>query len=347
MKHKLKQIPGWFGIGLITILNAVWLFWGLEEAFYEGWGVPDTPWVLFLTIPLAGMVFCVIAIRFPFLGGGILVAAGISFAVWWLMPGIKSGFYTLSVAIDRLLLSGGFAFVGFCFILDGILNKRLEISDKPWPLRHLRLLLSLGIPLIVGLIVAAINLPTVLTRVDDGQRTARLITGYSVELIWAPAGPGWNYKQDFGGYPSWDSLAFYGSDPQGLDPDKSPYHADEADMKETGLCVYLSDDGKALLPEPLFIWRMPTVSEIAGSLSRHNHNSGCTWHGEEGRLTCESQPDKETPLWAPDEPPVYYWAADELDQTNAYFVSYTGWVNTQPKDWGNPRHGFRCVKAPE
>jgi hypothetical protein len=41
------------------------------------------------------------------------------------------------------------------------------------------------------------------------------------------------------------------------------------------------------------------------------------------------------------------WTGDEFDETSAYFVSYNGWIKKQPKDWGNPRHGYRCVRAPE
>ena len=347
MNCKPNKIPGWIGIGLITTLNALWLFWGLGEAFYEGWGVPETPWVLFLTIPAVAMVFSIIAIRLPYVGGGILMLAGLAFAIWWLIPGIQSGLYSLRVVMGRLYLSAGFAIVGLLFILDGALNPKGLKNSSNWFLKNLRMILAIGIPLLVGMVVAAVNLPTVLTRLDDGNRSARLIERYNVELIWAPAGPGWNWKQDFGGYPSWDSLASYGIDPPGLDADKlAGSHADAEAMKQFGLCAFLSEDGKELLDQRLGLWRMPTVEEISGSLSLHHRNAKCEWNNEKGRLDCELNPDKETPLWAPDEPPVYYWAADAFDYENAYYVSYTGWVAYQPKNWGNPRHGYRCVKEP-
>ena len=63
-------------------------------------------------------------------------------------------------------------------------------------------------------------------------------------------------------------------------------------------------------------------------------------------------PNKDTPLWAPDEDPVYYWSADEYDEESAWYVPFTGGggyggvIGYQPKDWGNPRHGYRCVRAP-
>jgi len=338
-----KKIPGWIGVGIITLLNTIWLYWGLGEAFYEGWGVPDTPWFLYLSIAAAAIAFSLAAIRWPYTGGGILIAAGAAFAVWWLIPGIQSSFYSLGIALERLFLSGGFTLVGIMFILDARFNPRQDREGLPWFRKHLRTLLAVGIPLLTGLMVAAYNLPTVLTRVDDCDRSARLIEGNDVTLIWAPDGPGWNWKQDFGGYPSWRALATYGLEVQGLDTNIT---SSESDMAATGICAYLTEDGTTLADEPLYLWRMPTADEIARSLSRHGVNAGCTWDGETGRMDCTLTPDKETPLWAPDEPPVYYWAANAFDDEDAYYVSYTGFVSHQPKTWGNPRHGYRCVREP-
>ena len=181
------------------------------------------------------MLFSIAAIRWPILGGGILLAVGLAFAVWWLLPGIRNGFYTLSTVLERLFLSAGFGLVGFLFILDGRFNPRQVEMEKPWILRHLRMILAIGVPTLTALIMIAVNLPTVLTRVDDGDRSARLIEGNNVSLIWAPAGPGWNWKQDFGGYPSWRALAVYGVDPIGLETEnKADLIATEADMALTG-----------------------------------------------------------------------------------------------------------------
>jgi hypothetical protein len=98
--------------------------------------------------------------------------------------------------------------------------------------------------------------------------------------------------------------------------------------------------------EPQYIWRMPTVDEIVRSLVRHGENVRCTWDGESERANCQVLPDKETPLWAPDWSPIYYWAADEYDEHKAYYVSYNGRLNYQPKSWGNQRHGYRFVRDP-
>jgi hypothetical protein len=201
-----------------------------------------------------------------------------------------------------------------------------------------------GLPLLIVMGVSAFHLPRLLTRLDDGERGARRIIGNGVRLIWAPLGPGWNWKQSWGGYPSWNQLAWYGEPPVGL-KEKPGQFASRIEMQSTGLCAYLNEQGTELMEIPQYIWRMPTVDEIARSFTRNGENAACTWDGIAERLDCWQEPDKETPLWAPDMEPIYYWAADEFNAEEAYYVSYNGQVYAQPKDWGNPRHGYRCVRA--
>jgi hypothetical protein len=200
-------------------------------------------------------------------------------------------------------------------------------------------------------------LPIVLTRVDDGDRSARLIEGHGVTLIWAPEGPGWNWRQPWGGYPSWQSVALYGVSPVGLG-DKPGYgrtgdgyedavFATEADMAQTNLCRYLNAEGTVLLATPQDIWRMPTTDEVVRSLVRHGANAGCAWAGAiRQQAPCDVQPDKESPLWATDHPSIYYWTADAYSEDRGYFVAYNGMVNAAYKLGGNPRHSYRCVKEP-
>jgi hypothetical protein len=128
---------------------------------------------------------------------------------------------------------------------------------------------------------------------------------------------------------------------------KTGVFASAKEMANYNLCLYLSQDGLTLETEPQNIWRMPTVDDYARSFARHGKNAGCVWRGEErGQMECEILPDKETPLWAPDLDPIYYWAAEEYNDREAYFVSYNGWVNTAYKPSGNPRHSHRCVRDP-
>ena len=129
-------------------------------------------------------------------------------------------------------------------------------------------------------------------------------------------------------------------------------HAAAKDMEETCICRYLSADGKTLMHEPQDIWRMPTTEEIIRSLVGGGENAGCIWDKDSGKADCVRQPNKDTPLWAPDEEPIYYWSADEYDEESAWYVPYTGGIRYggvighRPKGWGNPRHGYRCVREP-
>jgi hypothetical protein len=216
-------------------------------------------------------------------------------------------------------------------------------------------LLAIGVPLLVTLSTSIYYVPLISSRQDSGKRCASLIRGNGVKLIWAPKGPGWNWKQPWGGYPSWDQIALYGIPPAGLGdkPGFEKRHATAKDMEETCICRYLSEDGKTLMDEPQDIWRMPTTEEIVRSLVGGGENAGCIWKESSAKADCVRQPNKDTPLWAPDEEPVYYWSADEYDEESAWYVPYTGGIRYggvigfRPKGWGNPRHGYRCVRNPK
>jgi hypothetical protein len=190
-----------------------------------------------------------------------------------------------------------------------------------------------------------------------------LIQGNGVSLIWAPSGPGWSEgvgpSQDEGklldgANLSWNAIAFYGVPPVGFG-DKPGYterNATEIDMQVMGLCRYLSEDGTTLLHEAQEIWRMPSTDEIARSLVRKGEIAGCIWDGVSMHAECNIQPNKDTPLWAPESSVIYFYSADEYDEDLAWYVPYTGGslyggvIGHQKKTDGNSRHGYRCVKNP-
>ena len=355
MKAHFKQRwPGIVGMGLMTLITALWMFWSMGEMYYEGWW---GGWKVRLAYLIPGTVcwlLLVLAVWRPRLGGWALVLVGTGFTVWWWGPEALRGTLTLERVLSQAPMCAAIAGVGVLFLLEGRWRRQREaLGWQPagrWVLRNLHWAAAVGAPLVVILGSSAANLPGILARVDDGDRDARRITGDGVDLVWAPRGPGWNWLQDFGGYPSWNKLAWYGVEPVGMETKyESGVFAGQADMDTTGLCRYLSADGLTLMEEPQNIWRMPTVEEMVASFSLHGENCGCKWLGGgiNEQVVCSScQPDLETPLWAPDESPIYYWVGEEYDEENAYYVSYNGWVKRQPKSWGNPRHGYRCVREP-
>jgi len=345
-----SRLPGILAAGFVILTTTLWAFWGISELYYEGWGLPFPEPLAYLVPAAACLAFSLLALRWPRFGGWVLIVCGTAFTAWWWTMSIRrSGGFSLLNLLSLFPLSALLILTGVLFLLEGRdRRRRREAGWTPSPVwwrRNLGYLLVIGIPLLVLLVVSAFQLPPILGRYDDGGRGERRITAPGVDLVWAPEGPGWNWRQEWGGYPSWIMLALYGRAPLGLDG-KSDLPARLADMEAAGLCAYLSADGLTLADTPQDIWRMPSVNELVRSLTRDGQAAGCTWAGELGRLDCERTPDKETPLWNPAAAPIYYWAADELNEGDAYYVSYNGFVSAQPKTFGNPRHGYRCVREP-
>ena len=347
----LLRLPGILASILMIIITAVWTFWGAAEMYHEGWWGAWYNRLPYLVPVALTLIPSLLAFRWPIFGGVLLILIG-TFAIF---------FFGSDVAFIGIVIPA----VGSAFLVDGILKRKVipEPDDeqahwwrrKGWAIW--RYLLLLGLPVFVFLVVSIYNLPTVLTRVDDGERGAQVVDGNGVTLVWAPEGPGWNWKQPWGGYPSWQSIALYGVPPVGMvdkpgygrqdDGEENTVYASGEEMSQYNLCRYLSADGTVLMEEPQDIWRMPTTDEIVRSLVRHGENAGCTWTGEiRKRAVCDLQPDKESPLWATDQAPIYYWTADPYDDSDGYFVSYNGMVNTANKLGGNPRHSYRCVREP-
>ena len=331
----------------MILVTVFWTYWGAGEMYHEGWWGAWYNCLPYLAPIAATLVPTLVAFRWPVVGGSLIIAIGV-FALF---------FFAGDVAFIGLAI----AMIGVGFLVDGIVRRRTAseatATQAAWWRRRWRSLLAMGASLIVFVGVSAYNLPIVLTRVDDGDRSARLIEGNEVSLIWAPEGPGWNWRQPWGGYPSWQSIALYGVAPVGLD-DKPGYgrqgggregivFAAGDDMAGSNLCLYLSPDGTTLVDEPQNIWRMPTTDEIVRSLARHSTNAGCTWQGEfRQQVACDVLSDKESPLWSTDHPVIYYWTADSYSEDRGYFVAYNGTVNAAYKLGGNPRHGYRCVREP-
>lgn len=347
VKKTLPRVPGWIASVLMIFFTAIWTFWGAAEMYHEGWWGAWYNRLLYL-IPIAvTLIPTLAAFRWPIVGGILIMLVGI-FAIFT---------FRYTVAFIGTVI----ALMGIAFLLEGIYRRRHaeERTDAilPWWRRNLRYLFAVGLPLLIFLGVSAYMLPIVLTREDDGDRSARLVVGNGVTLVWAPEGPGWNWQQPWGGYPSWQSIALYGISPVGLDDkpgfgkigpgDDDIVFATETDMSRSNICRYLSADGTTLLDEPQDLWRMPTTDELVRSLSRHGENAGCVWQGEfRERVACIVLPDKESPLWSTDRAPIYYWTSDSYSEDMGYFVAYNGTVNATYKLGGNPRHGYRCVRDP-
>jgi len=342
-------LPGYVATTLLVLTTSLWTFWGMGEMYYEGWGRPFPSPLAYLVPAAACLLLTFVALAWPAVGGWLLVVGGGAFTAWWWTMALGRGL-AASGLLSMFPLSGALVLVGVLFLLEARYRRRRRaagvVPPVSWLRRNLRYVLALGVPLLVAVGMSAANLPTLLARVDDGDYGAREIQGNGITLVWAPAGPGWDQGSNTAGENwSWNMIARYGVPPAGRGEKGLSGDATAADMRATGLCRYLGADGLTLMDTPQDVWRMPTVDEIVRSLGRHGENAGCTWDGKARQAVCAATPDKETPLWAPGQFAIYYWAADEYDAEDAYYVNYSGsGVGHQAKDWGNPRHGFRCVK---
>jgi len=361
-----RRLPGLLASGLMLVATGLWTFWGFMEMYYEGWGQTGPYPLAYLAPACLFVTLWLLAEVWPRIGGWILVVFGLLFTAWIFSMQLRRGSPTLSGILSWIPVTGMVILVGSLFLMEG--RRRMELQkaevarhgevgpgggdeksgETSWIRLNLRFLLPPATLLLIGLVCTAVSWH-VFFRTDDGDRGPRIIRGNEVTLVWAPAGPGW--AQSEGGIPgnlSWNEIAGYGVEPVGFGEKPAIEGRDlsQEEMERYGLFRYLAEDGITLMDEPQDIWRMPTVDEIVRSLVRDGENAGCVFPEgrERGRASCTSEPDKETPLWAPDYPFIYLWSARERDGREAYYVSYNGRVGHQPKSWGNVRHGHRFVR---
>jgi hypothetical protein len=356
------RLPGYFATGLIVLTTTMWTFWGVGEMYYEGWWGAWYNRLPYLGLPTICMAFTLVALTWPRLGGWMIFVAGGTFTAWRWSRQAQLGALSLEWMLGWFPVSGLLVVVGLLFLLEGRYRRLRRAAGwappERWLRRNLRYAIVVTPPVMTAVALTGFFVPFLLARVDDGDRSMQRIEGSGVILIWAPQGPGWNWHplSGRGRRPSWDDLALYGAPPVGIHQERKGggggAHATVEDMETTGLCRYLAGDGTILMPEPQDIWRLPTADEVVRSLVGGGGDAGCSWDGVSNSATCDRQPNKDAPLWAADESPIYYWTADALDGEAAWCVPYTGGVryggsiHEQPKDWGNSRHGYRCVRDP-
>lgn len=208
---------------------------GTAHAFFEGWWEPSLLENLKMTagrlLPaLATVVFAFIAIGRPSIGGLLHILVG---CLIFILPFvIDAGFlpdpnhpsipYLLLIHVTGILL----AIIGLAYL-----------KGRPQP-RWLAMGLVAGMPVVMFLICAVEPLWRINHRRDDGSTAARRVKGNGVELVWAPAGPGW--------------------------PQQGGQKFDETEK----MVARLTEDGLSLSDFPQNVWRMPTADEVVRSLTR-------------------------------------------------------------------------------
>jgi len=328
-RHPLRAAPGVAAALLFIGVTTAAAVSGTASFFYEAWGQP-WPRMLKYFVPTAVLMAAgILAFRWPRAGSALLLALGMGAGGYWLRRQLGRGLAPPNVLVLQAVVMTAPVLLAALLLLFEARHRRLlrEAGAEPWrgwAARNWRPMLLVVLPIAGALLLASQQLPALLARHDDGLRTARTIDSGGITLVWAPPGPGWNQPEPDGRLPGWTALLRHGRLAQER-------------------CAYLDDQGTTLFDTPTRRWRMPTVYEIIGALSRGGVSAGCTWDGRSPHATCRIAPDKETPLWAPDQAPIYYWSGQEASAGMAFAVNYTGGISVLPTSSSGLGVGYRCV----
>jgi hypothetical protein len=290
-----QKIAGWAAVIISTTISGLWAFWGAIENFHEGWYFTSLwqnlllMFFQYMIFMLCFVVLTVIGIRWPKTGGVITAVIGLLFI--WFFRGASA----LSLLVIPMFVLAVLFFYG-------------RPAPKKWAYR-----IAVIIPLLIYLGFSVEPAIRAMGRLDDGDRSARIVEGNGVKLMWAPLGPGWP-----------TTGASY-----------------EQAMKN---CEYLSDDGTTISENPQNIWRLPTVEEVVCSMTRYGKNCGGIWDSITGKPTYKVTPDKETPLWNPKSQIIYWWTGSGINDSMVYVVVYHGMIVTANKRFYPGSRAFRAVK---
>jgi len=183
IKEKLKNLIGWTAAILITIVACLWAFWGTIENFHEGWWYASlfervlVMFIQYLSFSLVTIAIGLVCVRWPKVGGTILLVIGAWFFWEFYVP--RLGGMDLKSMFISFLIGGMPTFVGILFLFG-----------RPRP-RKWAYLTVIGFPLLTMGICAVEPAWRISGRIDDGNREMRIVQGNGVKLLWAPAGPGW------------------------------------------------------------------------------------------------------------------------------------------------------------
>jgi len=227
-------------------------------------------------------------------------------AIRWPVAGAGL-FLATGLALRFLLFNGGPASTVLILTPMTILAVLFgfgRAEPRKWAMR-----ITIGVPLLALIVSGVQPIWMVATRDKTVELQAQTVSG----LVWAPAGPGW--------------------------PDRGVSW-----FKAQDICSHLSPDGTRLMPTVQNLWRLPTVSEMVGSMTLHRRNAGGRWDGTQAIY--ERRPDKEAPLWNPTSQVIYWWTGTEASPREAWIIVYNGSVWPRAKKSYYGYLAFRAVRKP-
>jgi len=169
---KSKKIIGWITIIIALSIILLWSYWGINEAFHEGWYHTSLlqnlslTFIQYLSIPIIFLAIILVALNYKKIGSWLFIALGI-FAMFF----FNSNSGRLLIFAPLLLFALGFYFGEF---------KHKKIITISFITIFLLIILVFGIPYLIR----------VENRFNDHDFGLRVVEGNEITLTWAPQGVG-------------------------------------------------------------------------------------------------------------------------------------------------------------
>ncbi len=171
----MRKIIGWITLILSLSIIGFWSYWGINEAFHEGWYYESLlknislTFTQYLSIPIIFLALSLIAIYHRKIGSVLFIALGI-FSMFF----FNSNAGRILIFMPIMLFASGFYFGEFKKKLMTYLSVILLLI----------IILSFGIPQLIR----------VENRFNDNYFGPRTIQGNQITLTWAPQGKGFPLK---------------------------------------------------------------------------------------------------------------------------------------------------------
>ncbi|UCB43883.1 MAG: hypothetical protein JSV77_04345 [Dehalococcoidales bacterium] len=151
---------GYLATGLLVLATSLWVYWGVEGMYREGWWEAWYYRALYLVPGIICLGLTLSALAWPWIGGGLLVIIGGGFTGWWWWYISDTVGLTLERALVTFAVSGVPVIAGILILIDAYRRTRLH-SETPlplhkWPYRNMRYLVAVGVPLLVAVVLAIV-----------------------------------------------------------------------------------------------------------------------------------------------------------------------------------------------
>jgi hypothetical protein len=175
-KSKIKVIIAYVAAVLSLIIIGLWSYWGINEAFHEGWYYTSLwqnislTFIQYLSVPIAFLFITLVSLHHKRIGAALFIVSGI-FAFFF----FNSNAGRTLICIPLLLFAAGYYFGEF---------KHKQIVSYSFIAVFLLQILIIGVPQLIR----------VENRLNDHNFGLRIIAENGVNLSWAPEGIGFPLK---------------------------------------------------------------------------------------------------------------------------------------------------------